>query len=537
MSSRENYTPYPELSQPCEATQPVETVKTSKLDYSYSANATTEMYRTQSRTKSIDSIRISRSNFVNIKIGRLEDHYKLLDKLGVGAYGSVHKAIDKRSKQMRAIKSLEIPTNKEKYRRVMEEVNILRTLDHPNIITIFEVINEDNKLHIITELCTGGELFERIIKTGYFSENLAAKIMFDIMKAVMYCHNSGIVHRDLKPENLLFENKESHALIKVIDFGTSKKLSPNTKLKSMMGTAYYIAPEVIDGRYDEKCDVWSCGVILYILLCKRYLGGYPPFNGKSDSEIFKKIKAGKFSFSGFEWLKVSKDAKNLLKKMLTLDPAERISAKEVLRDPWLKKRAANQIEDRPVTADTLKNLSTFRVISIQSGLKLQQATLSFIASQMSSSEEISKLRDVFIQLDTDGNGVLSREELTQGFKILGLKSVEDIEDIIQRCDADGSGFIDYSEFLTATINWREALSRERLEAAFKAYDIDGSGKITVEEIKLFIGGNDNIEEGEWRQVLEGVDQNGDGEVDFDEFLDLMTKHFTSTTDIGQILVI
>jgi calcium-dependent protein kinase len=438
---------------------------------------------------------------------------------------------------MRAIKSLEIPTNKEKYRRVMEEVNILRTLDHPNIITIFEVINEDNKLHIITELCTGGELFERIIKTGYFSENLAAKIMFDIMKAVMYCHNSGIVHRDLKPENLLFENKESHALIKVIDFGTSKKLSPNTKLKSMMGTAYYIAPEVIDGRYDEKCDVWSCGVILYILLCKRYLGGYPPFNGKSDSEIFKKIKAGKFSFSGFEWLKVSKDAKNLLKKMLTLDPAERISAKEVLRDPWLKKRAANQIEDRPVTADTLKNLSTFRVISIQSGLKLQQATLSFIASQMSSSEEISKLRDVFIQLDTDGNGVLSREELTQGFKILGLKSVEDIEDIIQRCDADGSGFIDYSEFLTATINWREALSRERLEAAFKAYDIDGSGKITVEEIKLFIGGNDNIEEGEWRQVIEGVDQNGDGEVDFDEFLDLMTKHFTSTTDIGQILVI
>lgn len=222
--------------------------------------------------------------------------------------------------------------------------------------------------------------------------------------------------------------------------------------------------------------------------------------------------------------------------MLTLDPAERPSAKEVLRDPWLKKRATNQIEDRPVTTDTLKNLSTFRVISIQSGLKLQQATLSFIASQMSSSEEISKLRDVFIRLDTDGNGVLSREELTQGFKILGLKSITDVEDIIQRCDADGSGFIDYSEFLTATINWREALSRERLEAAFKAYDIDGSGKITVEEIKLFIGGNDNIEEAEWRQMLEGVDKNGDGEVDFDEFFDLMTKHLVSSTDLGPILV-
>lgn len=364
ISSKENNTPYPDLNHHEDVIPLIEKTNTHALDYSYSANATTDMYRSHSRTKSIDSIKISRCNFVNIKNGRLEDHYEILEKLGTGAYGSVHKALDRRTRQVRAIKTLDIPENKEKYRRVIEEVNILRALDHPNIITIFEVIRENNKLHIATELCTGGELFERIISTGYFSENLAARIMFDMIKAVMYCHNSGIVHRDLKPENLLFESKAPNALLKVIDFGTSKKLSPNTKLKSLMGTAYYIAPEVIDGRYDEKCDVWGCGVILYILLCNLYLGGYPPFNGKSDSEIFKKIKSGKFSFSGFEWLKVSKEAKNLLKKMLTLDPNNRLSAKEVLRDPWLKKRATNQIEDKPLTVDTLKNLSSFRVFLI-----------------------------------------------------------------------------------------------------------------------------------------------------------------------------
>lgn len=270
ISSRENYIPYPESSHPGELTQALETPKNSKLDYSYSPNATTEIYRTHSRTKSMDSIKISRSNFVNIKRGRLEDHYEILDKLGTGAYGFVYKAIDRRTSQVRAIKTLEIPENKEKYNRVIEEVNILRSLDHPNILTIFEVIQENKKLHIVTELCTGGELFERIINSGHLSENLAARIMYDVMKAVMYCHNAGIVHRDLKPENLLFENKAPNALLKVIDFGTSKKLSPNTKLKSLMGTAYYIAPEVIDGRYDVKCDVWSCGVILYILLCKLY---------------------------------------------------------------------------------------------------------------------------------------------------------------------------------------------------------------------------------------------------------------------------
>ena len=226
------------------------------------------------RSKSqLESVKIRRSHLLTNKKGKLSDFYIVKEQLGTGAFGSVYRAIDKKSHEIRAVKTLVLPDEQPRAERVLEEVDILKTLDHPNIITIYEVILEDNKLHIVTELCTGGELFDRIIDSGHFSENQAAKIMFDVIKAVMYCHKFGIVHRDLKPENLLFETKELDALIKVIDFGTSKKIKPNTKLRTLMGTvryiqAYYIAPEVLLGYYDEKCDIWSCGVILYILLCK-----------------------------------------------------------------------------------------------------------------------------------------------------------------------------------------------------------------------------------------------------------------------------
>ena len=204
--------------------------------------------------------------------------------------------------------------------------------------------------------------------------------------------------------------------------------------------------------------------------------------------------------------------------MLSLDPNKRMNAEEVLNDTWLKQRANNEIPDTPIAVKALRNLSNFRA-----GLKLQQAALSYITTQMSTSQEISKLRDLFIRLDLNGDGVLSRDELLAGYKLLGLDTPSDIEDIIERCDADGSGFIDYTEFLTATINWRGALSKERLEDAFRAFDTDNSGKITVQELKDFIGGND-VQEETWISMLEEADTNGDGEIDFDEFVEVMSKY-------------
>jgi calcium-dependent protein kinase len=176
----------------------------------------------------------------------------------------------------------------------------------------------------------------------------------------VYCHESHIVHRDLKPENLLLEysnkNFEEGNIVKVIDFGTSvEHTDPSEKLKARLGTAYYIAPEVLRGEYDEKCDVWSCGVILYIFLC-----GYPPFNGENDQLIFQRIKQGKFSFPSPEWDQVSKGAKDVITKMLNFDPKDRISAKQALDDKWIQDFAKIKFADaKPLNMNAFKNLKNF----------------------------------------------------------------------------------------------------------------------------------------------------------------------------------
>ena len=170
-------------------------------------------------------------------------------------------------------------------------MEILKNLDHPNIVKLYELYQDEKFYYLITEFLPGGELFDRIQQSKHFSESKAAKLMRQVMSAVAYCHEKSIVHRDLKPENIIFINKDENSDLKVIDFGTSRSFKADEKMKKRLGTPYYIAPEVLKREYNEKCDIWSCGVILYILLA-----GYPPFNGKSEQDIFKKILIGKVTF-------------------------------------------------------------------------------------------------------------------------------------------------------------------------------------------------------------------------------------------------
>lgn len=237
-------------------------------------------------------VKIHTASFVRVNRQHFSSVYELTQKLGDGAYGVVHKALHKATGQLRAVKTLnKKKLHKSQAKKMLDEVEILKQLDHPNIIKVLEVFETSKAYHIVTELCTGGELFDRIIASKHFSENLAAYYMHQIVSAVAYCHERGIVHRDLKPENLLLENDSQEAMIKVIDFGTSCKVNPALPFSSITGTPYYIAPEVLLGKYNEKCDIWSCGVILFILLC-----GSPPFPGRNDREILDKVASGAFTF-------------------------------------------------------------------------------------------------------------------------------------------------------------------------------------------------------------------------------------------------
>jgi len=215
-------------------------------------------------------------------------------------------------------------------KKIVEETNILRNLDHPNILKILEFFDDENFFYIVTEICKGGELFDEIVRRKKFSENCAVILMKQIFQCVNYCHKNQIVHRDLKPENIMLEENKDFSQIKIIDFGVSRHFEIDEILYDMQGSSYYIAPEVLDRKYNEKCDIWSCGVILYIIL-----SGTPPFNGKSEYEIHNRIKEGSISFSDPCWSTISDNAKNLITKLLAYDSKHRLSAEEALNHPWI----------------------------------------------------------------------------------------------------------------------------------------------------------------------------------------------------------
>lgn len=278
----------------------------------------------------------------------IKDFYELTNtELGKGSYGWVQLSKLKGTNIKRAIKIIE----KSKVSNVdwfWLEVEIMMKLDHPNILRLIDYFEDPKYVYLVLELCTGGELFDRIIANKFYNEEDGWMIFRQVMSALHYCHANGVVHRDLKPENFIMISPKDPFTLKIIDFGLSRtfntadsvlkdqtsddgnrKRKTRAVLKTKAGTPFYIAPEVLTGNYNEKCDVWSAGVILYILLC-----GYPPFYGESNKQILDAVKQGKLDFSGAEWKDKSKEAIDLIKKMIT-EQNVRLFTDQVLNDPWM----------------------------------------------------------------------------------------------------------------------------------------------------------------------------------------------------------
>ncbi len=378
-----------------------------------------------------------KETFVNkIKDKNLTDLYFIKNDLGQGSYGKVFQVKNKITGETRACKQLAIK-HIQNYEKFMLEINILSKMDHPNIIKLYEVFEDKRYVYLVMEECTGGELFDKIIdrlqNDSIFTEKEAAKIFKQMMMAIAYCHKEGICHRDLKPENLLLLNKKDDTNIKIIDFGLSNifidKKGVEIKMTSKVGTAYYVSPEVLSGNYDKSCDIWSAGVILYILLC-----GDPPFNGANDNDIYKKIKTKKFGYTNPLWTNVSNDAKELIKMMLS-DPDVRPTAEEVLQNSWVKDLAPNSNESilklNPSSLKTYGNASKF-----------EKAVATFICSRLKD-EDVEHLKEVFMAIDKNGDGHLSLEEMIEGMSKVGFDKKQ-VEDLFKEIDTDKSGAVDYT---------------------------------------------------------------------------------------------
>lgn len=330
-------------------------------------------------------------------------------------------------------------------------------------------------------------------------------------------HQMAIAHRDIKPENFLLHSKDpiDKTTLKIIDFGLSCYFKKGTPLKTKAGTPYYVAPEVLRGSYDEKCDVWSCGVIMYVILC-----GYPPFYGDHDNDILAAVKKGKYDYDGDEWKQVSQDAKTLIDSMLVMSTDQRFTAESAMNNIWIKEQAPNST-GASMNTKMVDNLKLFRRQN-----KFKKAVLHVIAGQLEESK-IQALRDTFTTLDANGDGFLTHQELRDGLLQAGIKEIPpDLQQIMEGVDSDASGMIDYTEFLAATLDKKEYLQEDVCWAAFRVFDRNGDGKISNAELKLVLG-DDSVGEAMHSsaetiaKIMEEVDTNGDGEIDFTEFMQMM----------------
>ncbi|CAD8135986.1 unnamed protein product [Paramecium pentaurelia] len=442
---------------------------------------------------SLGTVKLGADVFVSLKQGSIGKFYSTGSTLGAGAYGKVWKVTHKTTGLIRAMKQIKKSSLiQEEQQRLFAEMNILKNLDHPHIVKLYELYQDAQNYYLVTEYLSGGELFERIKAMTIFNEKKAAEYMRQILSAVMYCHEQKIVHRDLKPENILFVNDSSTSTLKIIDFGTSRKYDPSKKMTKKLGTPYYIAPEVLKQDYNEKCDIWSCGVILYILLC-----GYPPFIGKTEKEIMKKVGEGKYEFDADDWNQISKEAKNLINRMLHVNPNFRISAKQALSDAWIVKHCSQTTTNLNVNLRVLQNLQKFQAKSIFS-----QAVLSYIACQMTNQLEQDELLKTFQSLDKNNDGILSREELIEGYNTIYQdkeKAEQEVIKILQLIDLNQSGQVDFSEFLMAAMNQEKLVSLQKVKAAFKVFDANDDGKISKQELEQMIG---TLDQELWEQILE-----------------------------------
>ncbi|ERN01369.1 hypothetical protein AMTR_s00002p00260590 [Amborella trichopoda] len=440
----------------------------------------------------------------------ITDKYILGRELGRGEFGVTYLCTDKETREALACKSI----SKRKLRTAVDvedvrrEVAIMSSLpEHPNVVRLKAAYEDSEAVHLVMELCEGGELFDRIVARGHYSERAAANVTRTIVEM---CHKNGVMHRDLKPENFLYANKKENAPLKAIDFGLSVFFRPGERFSEIVGSPYYMAPEVLKRNYGPEVDVWSAGVILYILLC-----GVPPFWAETEQGVAQAILRVVIDFKRDPWPKVSDSAKSLVRQMLESDPRRRLSAQQVLEHPWLTN--AKKAPNIPLGDIVRSRLKQFSVMN-----RFKKKALGVIAEHLSV-EEVEIIRDMFKLMDTDNNGKVTFEELKAGLKKVGSQLAEsEMKLLMEAADVDGNGALDYGEFVAVTIHLQRMENDEHFRRAFMFFDKDGSGFIEIDELREALMDESGQTDTEvLNNIMREVDTDKDNRISYEEFVSMM----------------
>ena len=526
--------------------------------------------------QSIIDLKVNTGNFIVQREGsKVYDVYEKLQFLGEGSFGSVYKVKRKNSGQREIIRALKeiskekMCLNEENSEEIRNEISVLKSLDHPNIMKIYEFYEDKENMYLITEFC-GGDAANIQDKYGVLPEFLVKYIMYQVFMAVAFFHANKIVHTDIKRENIAFfyrdekkdkkevedflkkffedkeiteelcdasglENLSEDALkvakelsnfdVKILDFGSAKKRNRN-KLSGITGTVYYCSPEIVNDKYDFECDEWACGVMMYILLVNE-----PPFQGESEEEIFSKILKEEPNLDINPLKDISDNCKDLIKKLLEKDAKKRIKAQEALKHPFFTSgiNIGNLFKGKyKENTEILKTLYKRKTQEIQDkkGSKFKDMVIAYITLHFSEKEEEKKARKIFMEMAGGDNHFLIRKDtfVHRMGTIYKNESKEKIEELFDNIDENKSGNIEYEELVRALSDRNQLLNDKNLREAFDFFDKDKSGSISWNEIAEIIEPDGSIPKQIMKDFMNEIGQKDENkEITFEEFKSILTK--------------
>ena len=464
---------------------------------------------TSSVTKGKVALLCTKATLLQVAAGGISKDYEVKETLSYSPYMQVRKVVHIPSGETRVVKIIDksslLPTAMTSG-RALREVEVLKRLESPSIVRLFEVFEDKFRFYLIEEAFQGQDFLQFVSESGNLVRNHLKSVIKQLLASISYIHTQGIVLTTLHFSGISLLSVPEGVLIKLTDFQSAVFTEEIGKIAFPKGNSLYSAPETATGRWGPEADLWSCGLVLHTLL----FGSPPRFQSPGNGLILGNTG------------ELEEGLREMLLGLLETAVGGRWTAARALGCPWMADSASVFAVSEPRLQETMQEMKTFR-----SAYKLKDAIFTFLSFHVLSNTDSQCLQEVFLSLDTNGDSKVSREELLRYFQThcIGANPMHEVADLLSQVDVDGSGFIDYSEFMRASMNRRKYASQEYLQVAFRRFDVDGCGKISAKDLETVLGSGNEETEAFVHAIIAEADFNKDGEIDFTEFMTVALRKF------------